>query len=84
MSVATLFRGKWGQKPKDVTEKQPVVVQPSQEEHDDDDSSTGFSREPIRRNSRFYRSMRKKRLISSEQSESKTRRLVQNLAVTTN
>ncbi|XP_005937185.1 ephexin-1 [Haplochromis burtoni] len=73
MSVATLFRGKWGQKPKDVTEKQPVVVQPSQEEHDDDDSSTGFSREPIRRNSRFYRSMRKKRLISSEQSENSTR-----------
>ncbi|XP_005465453.1 ephexin-1 [Oreochromis niloticus] len=73
MSVATLFRGKWGQKPKDVTEKQPVVVQQSQEEDDDDDSSTGFSREPIRRNSRFYRSMRKKRLISSEQSENSTR-----------
>ncbi|XP_063349668.1 ephexin-1 [Pelmatolapia mariae] len=73
MSVATLFRGKWGQKPKDVTEKQPVVVQPSQEEDDDDESSTGFSREPIRRNSRFYRSMRKKRLISSEQSENSTR-----------
>ncbi|XP_039978939.1 ephexin-1 isoform X3 [Xiphias gladius] len=50
------------------------MVQPSHEEDDDEDESkVGFSREPIRRNSRFYRSMRKKRLVSSEQSESSTR-----------
>lgn len=73
MSVTALFRGKWGQKSHETPEKhQAAVVQPSHEEDDDEDEScVGFSREPIRRNSRFYRSMRKKRLVSSEQSESK-------------
>lgn len=73
MSVSALFRGKWGQKSQETSEKHLAeVVQPSQEEDDDEDESkVGFSREPIRRNSRFYRSMRKKRLVSSEQSESK-------------
>ncbi|XP_040902869.1 ephexin-1 [Toxotes jaculatrix] len=75
MSVTALFRGKWGQKSQENSEKRPAaVVQPSHEEDDDeDDSKVGFSREPIRRNSRFYRSMRKKRLVSSEQSESPTK-----------
>lgn len=74
MSVAALFRGKWGHKPQETQQKQPAaVVPPSHEEEDDeDDSKAGFSRESNRRNSRFYRSMRKKRLTSSEQSESKT------------
>lgn len=73
MSVTALFRGKWGQKSQETPEKHPAaMVQPSHEEDDDEDESkVGFSREPIRRNSRFYRSMRKKRLVSSEQSESK-------------
>lgn len=73
MSVTALFRGKWGQKSQENQEKHPAaVVQPSHEEDDDeDDSKVGFSRDNIRRNSRFYRSMRKKRLVSSEQSESK-------------
>lgn len=72
MSVTALFRGKWGQKPQETLKKHPAaVVQPSHEEDDEDDSKVGFSREPIRRNSRFYRSMRKKRLVSSEQSESR-------------
>lgn len=74
MSVAALFRGKWGHKPQETQQKQPAaVVPPSHEEEDDeDDSQVGFSRESNRRNSRFYRSMRKKRLASSQQSESKT------------
>ncbi|TDH14729.1 hypothetical protein EPR50_G00023390 [Perca flavescens] len=71
MSVIALFRGKWGNKSQETPEKHPAaVVQPSHEDEDDeDDSNVGFSREPIRRNSRFYRSMRKKRMVSSEQSE---------------
>ncbi|XP_071327638.1 ephexin-1 [Trachinotus anak] len=75
MSVTALFRGKWGQKAQEPPEKPPVAaVHLSHEEDDDeDDSKVGFSREPIRRNSRFYRSMRKKRLASSEQSDSSTR-----------
>ncbi|XP_030600749.1 ephexin-1 [Archocentrus centrarchus] len=72
MSGTALFRVKWGHKSKEVPEKQTVVVQPSQEE-DEDDLSTGFSRDPIRRNSRFYRSMRKKRTRSSEQFENFTK-----------
>lgn len=77
MSVAALFRGKWGQKSQETPEKHAAataaVVQHSYEvdDDDDDDSKIGFSREPIRRNSRFYRSVRKKRLVSSENSESK-------------
>ncbi|XP_022617076.1 ephexin-1 [Seriola dumerili] len=71
MSVTALFRGKWGQKAQEPPEKHPVAVaHPSHEDEDDEDESrVGFSREPIRRNSRFYRSMRKKRPASSEQSE---------------
>ncbi|CAG6007317.1 unnamed protein product [Menidia menidia] len=74
MSVTALFRGKWGQKAQDSPEKrrQAGVVQQSQEEDDDDESTTGFSREPIRRNSRFYRSMRKKRMASTDQPDNST------------
>ncbi|KAM7413798.1 hypothetical protein PAMA_020932 [Pampus argenteus] len=74
MSVTALFRGKWGPKSQETPAKHAaVVVQQSHEEEDEDGSKVGFSREPIRRNSRFYRSMRKKRLVSSEQSESSAR-----------
>ncbi|KAM9733192.1 ephexin-1 isoform 2-T2 [Menidia menidia] len=74
MSVTALFRGKWGQKAQDSPEKrrQAGVVQQSQEEDDDDESTAGFSREPIRRNSRFYRSMRKKRMASTDQPDNST------------
>ncbi|XP_019943563.2 ephexin-1 [Paralichthys olivaceus] len=68
MSVTALFRGKWGQKTQETPVKPPAAVVQS-EDDDEDDSKAGFTREPIRRNSRFYRSMRKKRLVSSEQSE---------------
>lgn len=74
MSVTALFRSKWGQKSQDTAQKHPTpVVQPSHDDDDDeeDDPKVGFSREPIQRNSRFYRSMRKKRLVSAQQSESK-------------
>uniref|UniRef100_A0A7N6A6G1 Neuronal guanine nucleotide exchange factor n=1 Tax=Anabas testudineus TaxID=64144 RepID=A0A7N6A6G1_ANATE len=66
--------GKWGHKSQETQEKQPAASVPPthEEDEDEDDSKAGFSRESNRRNSRFYRSMRKKRLASSEQSESKT------------
>ncbi|KAM3850228.1 ephexin-1 [Diretmus argenteus] len=72
MAKTALFRGKWWQKSQGPPEKRPAAVVPSSqdEEDDEDESKLGFNREPIRRNSRFYRSMRKKRLPSSEQSES--------------
>ncbi|TNN01499.1 ephexin-1 [Takifugu flavidus] len=67
MSVTALFRGKFGQKSQDNQEKHlAATVYPGHDEDEDDDSRGGFSRDPIRRNSRFYRSMRKKRLVSSE------------------
>ncbi|KAM6932670.1 ephexin-1 isoform 2-T2 [Lycodopsis pacificus] len=69
MSVTALFRGKWGHKSPEPPEKHPAaVVKPSQGEDDEED----VTREPIRRNSRFYRSMRKKRPSSSDQPESST------------
>ncbi|XP_024136153.1 ephexin-1 isoform X2 [Oryzias melastigma] len=74
MSVIALFRNKWGQKAQDAPSKQRVaeVLQSSRNEEDEDeDSATGFSREPIRRNSRFYRSMRKKKTAGpTEQTDS--------------
>ncbi|XP_028319570.1 ephexin-1 [Gouania willdenowi] len=77
MSVAALFRGKWGHKSQETPERRSQAKpQLSREEDDDgDESSAGFSREPIRRNSRFYRSMRKKRLqlAQSEQSDNSTK-----------
>eukprot|EP00064_Thunnus_orientalis_P023085 superscaffoldBa00008397_g23312 len=71
MSVTALFRGKWGPKSQETPEKHAaaVVQQNHEVDDDEDDSKVGFSREPIRRNSRFYRSMRKKRLVSSEHSD---------------
>nr|XP_040031641.1 ephexin-1 isoform X1 [Gasterosteus aculeatus aculeatus] len=69
MSVAALFRSKWGHKSQPPPEKHPAaLVKPSHGEDDDED----LTREPIRRNSRFYRSMRKKRQSSSEQLENST------------
>lgn len=66
MSVTALFRSKWGHKSQEPPEKHPpVVVKPSHGGDDDED----VTRVPIRRNSRFYRSMRKKRPGSSEQPE---------------
>uniref|UniRef100_A0A8C7GLP1 Neuronal guanine nucleotide exchange factor n=1 Tax=Oncorhynchus kisutch TaxID=8019 RepID=A0A8C7GLP1_ONCKI len=71
MAMTALFRGKWGQKSQEPPEKQPaaLVHSTNHEEEEEDDRVIA----PIRRNSRFYRSMRKKRLASSEQLESKNR-----------
>ncbi|XP_056330052.1 uncharacterized protein LOC130242057 [Danio aesculapii] len=70
MAMTALFRGKWGlNKPQEVQTKPrtPVPQLPSEDDDDEDDSL----RPPIRRNSRFYRSMRKKKLPGpSEQQES--------------
>lgn len=75
MAMTALFRGKWGQKAQEPPEKRPAAVVQSNhyEDDDEDDSKFGLSREPIRRNSRFYRSMRKKRPASSEQPETSPR-----------
>uniref|UniRef100_UPI003AAD4AB0 ephexin-1 n=1 Tax=Centroberyx gerrardi TaxID=166262 RepID=UPI003AAD4AB0 len=75
MAMTALFRGKWGQKSQEPPEKRPAAVVPSSrnEEDDEDDPNLGFSREPIRRNSRFYRSMRKKRLASSDKTQTSPR-----------
>nr|XP_057936589.1 ephexin-1 [Doryrhamphus excisus] len=78
MSVAALFRGKWGTKSQESPDKHhSTLTQPGHHEYydddDEDDSKVGLSREPIRRNSRFYRSMRKKRMASAEQSDSSPR-----------
>lgn len=71
MSVTALFRGKFGHKSQ-VTQQthQAAPVLPGHDEDDDDDDSKGgFNRDPIRRNSRFYRSMRKKRLEREAESK---------------
>ncbi|XP_075871144.1 ephexin-1 isoform X1 [Nelusetta ayraudi] len=75
MSVTALFRGKWGQKSQEASVKQQPAAAAAaaaaasplsqQQDSDEDDPRVTFSREPIRRNSRFYRSMRKKREIES-------------------
>ncbi|KAM9801266.1 LOW QUALITY PROTEIN: ephexin-1-like [Neosynchiropus ocellatus] len=73
MSVTALFSRKW-QKSQDSAEKRPTpVIESSHVDDDDDDSRGGFTREPIKRNSRFYRSMRKKRGVSTEQLEAPPR-----------
>lgn len=78
MAMTALFRGKWGQKTREPLEKRPAaLVQASHEEdedEDDPDHGTGRGHTPIRRNSRFYRSMRKKRLPPSEQPECKKKK----------
>ncbi|XP_058490600.1 ephexin-1 [Solea solea] len=75
MSVIALFRGKLGKSQDTSGKHAAAVAQPSHEEDDDeDDSKGGFSREPIRRNSRFYRSMRKKRNVSSDRRGTSPRR----------
>lgn len=75
MSVTALFRGKFGHKSQENQDKHltaPVHHGHGHDEDEDDDSRGGFSRDPIRRNSRFYRSMRKKRLVAAErEAESK-------------
>ncbi|XP_077578362.1 ephexin-1 [Stigmatopora nigra] len=82
MSVAALFRGKWGTKTQESPDKHATsAVLPTHEEDyddDDDDSRVGLTREPIRRNSRFYRSMRRKRMAASENSESSPKSGVDN------
>ncbi|XP_034024576.1 ephexin-1 [Thalassophryne amazonica] len=72
MSVTALFKGKWWSKSPDTTEKTPAPVthHSHEEEDDEDDSKSGFNRETSCRNSRFYRSMRKKKPIRPEQPDS--------------
>ncbi|CAB1348145.1 unnamed protein product [Coregonus sp. 'balchen'] len=66
MAMTALFRGKWGQKSQEPPEKRPTTPVYSNHEEDEEDDRVIT---PIRRNSRFYRSMRKKKLASSEQPE---------------
>lgn len=72
MSVTALFRGKFGHKSQENQDKHLTApVHPCHDEDEDDDTRGGFTRDPIRRNSRFYRSMRKKRLVAEREAESK-------------
>ncbi|CAN9511211.1 unnamed protein product [Ophioblennius macclurei] len=63
MSVTALIKSRWGQKSQDSSAKHPPASsQPvDDEDDDDDDADSSFSRGSNRRNSRFYRSMRKKK-----------------------
>ncbi|XP_026154885.1 ephexin-1 [Mastacembelus armatus] len=63
MSVTALFKGRWGHRAQETPERHPApVAEPSHhDDDDDDDTNAGFIRDPIRRNSRFYRSMRRRR-----------------------
>ncbi|XP_048836183.1 ephexin-1 [Brienomyrus brachyistius] len=78
MVMAAFFRGRWGQKAQDPPDKRDSGAKQLCQEEDDGDEDPGSAEEgsgrrlmPIRRNSRFYSSMRKKRLsqetVSSEQ-----------------
>uniref|UniRef100_A0A8C8M8D3 Neuronal guanine nucleotide exchange factor n=1 Tax=Oncorhynchus tshawytscha TaxID=74940 RepID=A0A8C8M8D3_ONCTS len=71
MAMTALFRGKWGQKSQEPPEKRPAAPVHSRNHEEDEEDDRVIA--PIRRNSRFYRSMRKKRLAASEQPESKNR-----------
>lgn len=64
----SLFRSKWGQKGHDVSAKSTSATSPhhNHDNDDDDDNEERLTRDPIRRNSRFYRSMRKKNRASAE------------------
>ncbi|KAF7641912.1 hypothetical protein LDENG_00268480 [Lucifuga dentata] len=77
----SLFKGRWGQKSQEAPEKQPAAAihTSHEDEDDDDDSKAGFTREPIRRNSRFYRSMRKKRLASCDRLDTSQRPYVDHI-----
>lgn len=67
MAMTALFRGKWGLKSQDSSPKQnPAPPPPCRDEEDEDDDNV-IRNAPIRRNSRFYRSMRKKKLNSASQ-----------------
>ena len=72
MAMTALF--KWWPKAQEPAAKSPSAAQPAHsrdDEDDEDDTGSGTGKEFIRRNSRFYRSMRKKKLASTEQSDSK-------------
>lgn len=74
MVMAAFFRGRWWQKTQDPPDKRVSgATQLCQEEDDGNEdpgsADEGSGRVLIRRNSRFYRSMRKKR-ISQETSAS--------------
>ncbi|CAL8360223.1 unnamed protein product [Merluccius merluccius] len=71
--MTAFFKGKWGQKSsQEVPKPAKGQTPPDDEDDEEDNASSGFKKDPIRRNSRFYRSMRKKRLASSEQPQSKS------------
>ncbi|KAJ3590219.1 hypothetical protein NHX12_008173 [Muraenolepis orangiensis] len=71
--MTAFFRGKWGIKSSQETPAIPTAVKgksiQDDEDDEDDNPSSGFKKDTALRNSRFYRSMRKKRQTSSEQSK---------------
>lgn len=67
MDIFKIRKAKKTQEPSDKRPPAGLVSQSSEEYNDDEEHTTGFSRDPKMRNSRFYRSMRKKRHVTSEQ-----------------
>ncbi|KAJ7990556.1 hypothetical protein DPEC_G00301620 [Dallia pectoralis] len=65
VDMTALFKGLWGQKQPAPQEKSTNATG-HHRKHEEDEDDDGRIITPIRRNSRFYRSMRKKRLVSSE------------------
>lgn len=73
MSVTALFRGfLQGQKTQETPEKPPAVIHTGQIDDDEDEERSGGFKNSGLRNSRFYRSMRKKKQTAAEPSDSKT------------
>ncbi|KAL7841920.1 hypothetical protein SRHO_G00236090 [Serrasalmus rhombeus] len=64
MAMTALFRGKWGQKAAEPSSPKPTAAPPPVKDDEEEDEEQ-LIRAPIRRNSRFYRSMRRKKLQSS-------------------
>lgn len=70
MSVMDIFRIRKGKKAQEAPDKRQaaaLVTQNSDDYNDEEEHNSGFSRDPRMRNSRFYRSMRKKRHVLPEQ-----------------
>ncbi|KAI4889881.1 hypothetical protein NFI96_029459 [Prochilodus magdalenae] len=69
LAMTSLFRGKWGHKAAEPLSPKPSATPPPVQDEEEEEDDEQMIRAPIRRNSRFYRSMRKKKLqsTSSEQ-----------------
>lgn len=74
MDIFRIRKGKKAQEAPDKRQAASLVAQNSDDYNDDEEHNSGFSRDPRMRNSRFYRSMRKKRHFLHEQPAGKKTR----------